>query len=353
MLGLRGLATGIGSLPHREVGEALELVFKYFPQIPFWPQLPKRDIREGMVAQFSEGLPCVEVNSRGAFFNPQDKEKKLEEFYARVITPESDHKKDPFKISPEYAAGLYAFHKRLKASDLSAIRYIKCHITGPFTFAASLKDEKGVALLHDAVFMQAIIEGLARKALWQIGFFREFAKKLIIFIDEPYLGCFGSAYTPINREEVVKGLGSLTENIKLQPGTLTGVHCCGNTDWSIFIDTHTLDIINFDAFSYLDKLLLYADDLKGFFGNNRIFCWGIVPTQEFSDRITAEGLVKKINDGIATLVGKGVDKDKLSENLLLSPACGLGTLDTEKAEGIFGILAQLSSLVRQNGARLG
>ena len=348
MLGLQGLATGIGSLPHREAGEALELIFKYCPQIPFWPQLPKRDIREGMVAQFSEGLPCVEVNSQGAFFNPRDKEKKLEEFYARVITPESDHKKDPFRISPEYAAGLYAFHKRLKAPDLSAIRYIKCHITGPFTFAASLKDEKGVALLHDAVFMQAIIEGLARKALWQIGFFREFAKKLIIFIDEPYLGCFGSAYTPINREEVVKGLGNLIENIKLGGEALTGVHCCGNTDWSIFTDINVLDIINFDAFSYLDKFTLYAENLNGFLKKGGIICWGIVPTQEYSQKESVDLLAKRLKEGFQALVKKGVDRELLSANLLLSPACGLGTLDIEKAEGIFGLLAQLSFQVRQN-----
>lgn len=345
---LRGLTTGIGSLPHQGPEEALDLIFKYCPRIPFWPQLPKRDIREGMVVQFSEGLPCVEVNSQGAFFNPRDKENKLEEFYARVITPESDHKKDPFRISPESALGFHAFYQRLKNSDLSRIKYIKCHITGPFTFAASLKDEKGVALLHDPVFMQAIIEGLSRKALWQIGFFREFAKKLIIFIDEPYLGCFGSAYTPINREEVVKGLGNLTENIKLQAEALTGVHCCGNTDWSIFTDIDTVDIINFDAFGFLDKFILYSGNLNGFLKRGGIICWGIVPTQEYSCKDSVDSLGERLKEGVNALVKKGVDRGLLLNNLLLSPACGLGTLDIEKAEGIFGLLAQLSFQVRQN-----
>ncbi|MEI6631771.1 MAG: hypothetical protein WCL25_04055 [bacterium] len=343
---LSGLPIGIGSLPHKAIAEALELVFKYCPQIPFWPQLPKRDVREGMVAQFSEGLPCIEINSGGVVFNPTDKERKLEEFYANLISPEADYKKDPFKISQEYAQGLYAFRQRLQESDLSQVKYIKCHITGPFTFAASLKNEKGVALLHDPVFMQVIIEGLAKKALWQIGYLQEFAKNIIIFIDEPYLGCFGSAYTPINREDVIKGLGDLTQKIKSHPGVLSGVHCCGNTDWSIFTDIPTLDIINFDAFNYLDKLLLYADNLKIFFNNDRILCWGIVPTQEFNDKITVTALVKKINDGIGVLAKKGVDRGKLSGNLLLSPSCGMGTLTPGKTESILKTLSEISEKIR-------
>lgn len=75
MLSLKGLTTGIGSLPHKDAKSALDLIFEYCPQIPFWPQLPKRDIREGMLAQFSENLPCLQVSSQGIFFNPEDKEK--------------------------------------------------------------------------------------------------------------------------------------------------------------------------------------------------------------------------------------------------------------------------------------
>ena len=69
MKNLKGLATGVGSLPHKEIGAALDLIFAYLPSIPFWPQLPKRDIREGMVAQFSENLPCLKVARDGLFFD--------------------------------------------------------------------------------------------------------------------------------------------------------------------------------------------------------------------------------------------------------------------------------------------
>src|SRR4030042_905944 len=187
MKNLQGLATGIGSLPHQVADAALNLIFKYLPQIPFWPQLPKRDIREGMVAQFSEHLPCLKVAREGLFFSTlEDKEKELEVFYERIIAGDTEY----FKISPDFALGLHKFYQRLENSDLKNIEFIKCQITGPFTFAASVKGEKGSALLHDEVFMQAILKGLAMKALWQIKNFQKFDKKIILFMDEPYLGYF-------------------------------------------------------------------------------------------------------------------------------------------------------------------
>lgn len=341
MENLKGLATGIGSLPHKDVEAALDLIFKYTPRIPFWPQLPKRDIREGMVAQFSEKLPCLKMAREGLFFSAlEDKDRELEIFYERIISGDADY----FKISQDFALGLYKFYQRLENSDLKNIEFIKCQITGPFTFAASIKDEKGSALLHDSVFMQAILKGLMMKALWQIELFRKFNKKIIMFIDEPYLGCFGSAYTPINREDVVKGLREITERIKSE-GALSGVHCCGNTDWSIFTDVDTIDIINFDAFGFLDRVVLYADNLKGFLKRGGILCWGIVLTQDFAGQ-SPDLFVRKIRDGIDILNNKKLDRKLLNKNLLISPSCGLGTLDEKKAELIFKALFETSVKVR-------
>ena len=340
---LKGLATGVGSLPHKDADLALDLVFKSVPEAPFWPQLPKRDMREGMVAQFSENLPCLEITKADLSFNPQDKEKKLELFYERIIAQDTDY----FAISSDFALGLEKFYQRLEKTGLKNIEFIKLQVTGPFTFAASIKDDMGAALLHDPVFMQAIIKGLSMKALWQIKLFRKFGKKIILFFDEPYLGCFGSAYTPINREDVVKGLTEIAEGIKSKD-VLVGLHCCGNTDWSLFTDTTSIDIINFDAFSFLDKIILYADNLKGFLQKGGILCWGIVPTQEFSGRETAASSIKKIQAGIEALGKKGLDKELILRNLMISPSCGLGTLDSKKAEQIFGLLQETSALIKKS-----
>ena len=337
----KGLATGIGSMPHTDVHLAMDLILKYTPEIPFWPQLPKRDYKESMVAQFSEGFPCLEVTPRGVTFDGSEMDAKLEQFYDKIINSDVPS----FKISPDYAAGLWKFYDILLKGNCKEAQFIKCQLVGPFTFASSINDDKGVALIHNKVFMQAIVKGLAMKAIWQIDLFKKLNKRIIMFIDEPYLGCFGSAYTPINRDDVVEALAELTDEIRSR-GAMVGVHCCGNTDWSIFTDIDTIDIISFDAFGFLDKLLLYPDDLKEFFERGGILCWGIVPTDRFSGNETAQELLERMSVGIATLVKKGLDKTLLEEGLILSPSCGLGALDIAKSEPILSLLSEVSKQIR-------
>ncbi|MBI4972206.1 MAG: hypothetical protein HZC16_00115 [Candidatus Omnitrophica bacterium] len=181
MENIKGLATGIGSLPYRDADEALDLIFKYCPQIPFWPQLPKRDLREGMLAQFSENLPCLKFTDDGLLFDPKNRDTELEKFYDRLLAEDLDY----FKITPDYASGLYRFYQSLNKQDLTEVQFIKAQITGPFTFSASIQDEKAVALLYDNIFMQAISKGLVMKVLWQIKLFQRIGRRTIVFIDEP------------------------------------------------------------------------------------------------------------------------------------------------------------------------
>jgi len=345
MEGLKGLATGIGSMPHIDCEAALDLIFKYCPKIPFWPQLPKLNLREGMVVQFSEKLPFMYLNGNSlsvSALDEADKDKTLQKYYEHIIAQDLEY----FRISEDYALGLHRFYQRLKNVNLKDILCIKCQITGPFTFTASLVDDKGLALLYDPVMMQAILKGLLMKASWQINLFREFNKKIILFIDEPYLGSFGSAYTPINREEVVKRLTEFCEPLKSQD-CLLGVHCCGNTDWSMLMEVEQLDIISFDAFGFLDRMVLYADSLKAFFSRGGMLCWGIVPTQLFTGLETGEILIRKLKVGINALVGKGLEEMVLFENMLVSPSCGLGTFTPEKSQKVLSLLAEVSSLTRK------
>src|SRR4029450_9742144 len=62
---LPGVATGIGSLPHDDPMAAAELVLRCLPDLPAVPQLPGRDPREGMLAQWLGGLPEVEIAPDG------------------------------------------------------------------------------------------------------------------------------------------------------------------------------------------------------------------------------------------------------------------------------------------------
>ncbi len=343
MKNIRGMATGIGSLPHIHPDEAIELIFKHIPQIPFWPQLPKRSPREGMLAQFSENMPMLQAEGGSLVFKGQlDKDARLEEFYAAII----DNNLDYFGISDDFAVGLRAFSRALEKRGTSGIEYIKGQVTGPFTFSAGVSDSSGKALLHDEVMMQAISKGLAMKARWQARFLKKFGKEIIVFVDEPYLGCFGSAYTPITRERAVSVLSEFTDSLTAD-GIHCGVHCCGNTDWSIFTDVPGLSIINFDAHDFLDRVILYADDLKGFFQRGGILCWGIVPTREFNEAGMVSRLKQKIEAAVLAFANKGIDPRMLLNQSLISPSCGMGSLTIPDSRRILEVLSSLSEFLRK------
>jgi methionine synthase II (cobalamin-independent) len=338
---LKGLALGIGSLPYQDAGEAVDLVLQYLTKAPFWPQLPRRDKREGMVAQFTENLPCLKFTPDGIKLDLSRRDEELENFYSRIIEQDTDY----FGISPDYALGLHKFLERLRKPGREQPEFIKCQVTGPFTFAATINDKGGSPLLHDKVLMEAVIKGLAAKALWQVKLFREFGKKIILFFDEPYLSAFGSAYTPLNKEDIINGFKEFISGFK-SANVLVGAHCCGNTDWSLFTDTPGLDIINFDAFDFQDKFVLYAGELKRFLEKGGFICWGVVPTEGYSPRIKAEDLVDKVKKGIDTLASKDVSRKLLLERLLVSPSCGMGSLDVERTERILGLLKETSVLLQ-------
>ncbi|MCM8799632.1 MAG: hypothetical protein NC900_02725 [Candidatus Omnitrophica bacterium] len=337
------LATGIGSMPHTEATSALELIFKYTPFVPFWPQLPRRSLKEGMILQFSESFPYLEFTSQGLIIK-DNYDVYLHDFYEHLIGEDIDY----FKIDEDFASGIYRFYEELKMRTLEDIEFIKCQITGPFTFSASIKDKEGFSLLHNPILMEATTKGLIRKAVWQIKFFAEFKKKIIIFFDEPYLGCFGSAYTPIERDQVIKLLSESFQEFKmlskrflnkeLNQEVLLGIHCCGNTDWSIFTDILEIDIISFDAFSFLERVLLYTDDIKGFFKRGGLLCWGIIPTLEFKATETEEFLLERIKEAVKFMFKKGIDRDLILERAIFSPACGLGGVSEENSQKILKLL---------------
>ncbi|MFA6130221.1 MAG: hypothetical protein WC731_04465 [Candidatus Omnitrophota bacterium] len=342
MMNMKGLATGVGSLPFLEAQKAIDLILRYVPCAPFWPQLPKRDMREGMIAQFSENLPGLKIDASGLRFAPVDKEKELEVFYERFIAEDLPY----FKVSPDFARGLYAFYQRLKGADLSKIEFIKCQVTGPFTFCSGINDLNGKSILHDKVLMQAMVKGLSMKALWQLEYFKPFGKKVIMFFDEPYLASVGSAYTPVDRNDVINVFSELTDSLKGRD-CLVGIHCCGNTDWSMLMEAAGIGLINFDAFDFQERFVLYADNLNNFLKRGGVICWGIVPTQGYDSSQTPEGLSQRIKSGLDTLVKKGIDRELLLDRLMISPACGLGTLDARQAEGILGLLDKTSAFIRK------
>jgi len=310
------MATGIGSVPYRRIESTCRDILEHLPSIPFWPQFVKRSHLEDMNIQYSEGLPLLEISEekRSLVIPSMDNtESKLVAFYERFLAQDIDY----FSISRSYAPGLYTLLELINQGTKNDGPYIKGQTVGPITFAAGISDVNGRSILYNTELLEAMVKGLAIKALWQIRELGKSGRKPIIFLDEPYLSSFGSALSPIQRNEIIDILRTIIDYLKENSDTLVGIHCCGNTDWSMIIETHP-DIISFDAFEYMDYFLLYPDDIIKFIEKGGSMAWGIIPTSNFRENESAENLFLKLEEGLNRVHQWGIDP-KILRYLLKAP----------------------------------
>ncbi len=71
---------------HGRSSGGVELILKYIPEIPAWPQLPKLP-HEGMMIQFTEGMPGFAERDGRTYFDTSAPafEEELLEFYENYI----------------------------------------------------------------------------------------------------------------------------------------------------------------------------------------------------------------------------------------------------------------------------
>ena len=339
------MATGVGSVPFLDVDTTCQHILKFFPDIPFWPQFVKRSHFEDMTIQASQRFPRIEMDLKknSLFIRTTDtQDNELISFYEHFMAEDTDY----FAISHEYAAGLYKLLGLIEKTPQSYGPFIKGQIVGPITFAGSLIDTQGKPVLYNNEIMDTIVKGLAIKALWIVNKMSLADKMAILFIDEPYLSGFGSAFTPIQRGEVIRLLREVIEYLRSRSNVLVGIHCCGNTDWSMIIETG-VDIVNFDAFDYMDYFLLYRREIIKFLENGGTVAWGVVPTTSFTGEETLDGLKMQLEKGLNTLYEWGIDSNTVAERSIITPACGVGVIDPDKAERIMELLSGLSSVMSE------
>ncbi len=337
--GFRFRATGVGSVPFVDVRQTCLHILKCLPEIPFWPQLVKRSHVEDMHIQFSEGLPLLEIieDKRALIVSPDHRESELVTFYDHFLAEDLDH----FAISKEYAPGLAELRRLIQEHPEEYGPYIKGHTVGPVTFAAGITTPDGKSLLYDPELLEAMVKGLSIKALWQVKEMGRSGKKPIIFLDEPYLSGFGSAFTPIERHEVISLLKELIDYVRERSEALMGIHCCGNTDWSMVIEAGP-DIVNFDAFEYMDFFLLYPDHITRFLQGGGIIAWGVVPTSAYTGKESVEDIFLRLERGLNRAYELGLDKEQVIRNSMLTPSCGMGSMDETSTLRVLDLLSALS-----------
>jgi methionine synthase II (cobalamin-independent) len=289
-----------------------------------------------MYAQFSEGFPGVVLTEDKIYV---DRGRDLDQALERLYIAYLQNDVDGYAVSPEYAAGLYA----MLSQDGKGVVAVKGQITGPVSWGLSVADQNRRPVLYDQVLADALAKHLRLRAAWQEKILRSLSPNTIIFVDEPYMSSFGSAYVSLSRELVISLLNEVFQGL----AGLKGVHCCGNTDWSILLQT-PINILNFDAYNYAESLSLYPQEVRAFLDRGGIIAWGIVPneTKALAGE-TADSLLARLEEAMSLLTKKGISREILVQRCMVTPSCGLASLSPRQAAQALRLTKEVSNRMRR------
>jgi methionine synthase II (cobalamin-independent) len=342
----------IGSLPMNDHQAASQLIMNYTPTIPLWIQLPVFP-EEGMVAQFLPGMPGVVkqggktfIDTAAEFFDDQ-----LLAFVEAYMAANEKPDRLPtsrFALTETTGKGVTALLNTLDCAQHPP-KAVKGQVTGPVTFCTGVKDQNGRAIFYDDTLRDAAIKRLALNARWQIQTLSRPGCPVIVFIDEPALAGFGSSeLISISKEGILGCLQELVDAIHTDGG-LAGIHVCANTDWSLVLESGA-DIVNFDAYAYFDRFILYGRQIRDFLNAGRCLAWGIVPTlkTEAIERETVDSLYTGWKNRIQQVEALGIAPATIHAQSFITPSCGLGSLSLDLAKRVLELTRDLSLKIRDS-----
>jgi hypothetical protein len=287
-----GLATGIGSLPHADAHVAAGLVLEVHPELPSTPQLPRRSVREQMLAQVAAALPEVEVGGDGG------------------LTVLAGPTGAPTAPAAEAFGGLTAFLELASAGAVPP--RVKTQVTGPLTLGTALA-RAGLAVpqafRRAGAAVTAVIAAVERLIASRLG-----AVPVLLVLDEPVLATWSDLGEPMSREEAI----DLLSGVLASSRSVTGVHVCGDGDVRLAYEAGPQVL----AVPATTHLLGHAGTLARHLDGGGWVAWGAVPT----DRPLGEGvdvLWRRLVTLWCELTRRGADPRAVRTQALITPACGL------------------------------
>ena len=97
--------------------------------------------------------------------------------------------------------------------------------------------------------------------------------------------------------------------------------------------------------------MLYPRELSAYLARGGIVAWGVVPTNpEAIDRESGESLAARMEGLFERAKDIGIDVPLLVSQSMITPACGLGTLDVDHARKAMYLVAETSAILRKRYA---
>ena len=322
-----GMATAIGSLPHRDADAAAALVLRCVPELPAAPQLPLRTPLEGFVAQWARAIDGIDVDADGTL--------------AARAGLDADAAIDATFDALAHG-GLLAFLDAAAASPMP-VKRVKVQCAGPLTLGGALVDA-GVSI--DTAFELGSRTARAwARALQHLVAARLPQAAIVVCIDEPALVRWGRDAGPgddlVDRETATDILSAALA----APTCLTAVHVCGHGDLRIALDAGPR-LVHFDVDALdLDDATALSRYLEG----GGWVIWGAIPTHRPVGEHVAP-LWRTLLDTWCELTRRGCDPARLRSQALVAPACGLAGHGVSQAERAMVLAREIGGRVHDHGA---
>ena len=331
-------ATMMGAVPYRDMKYTADVILKNFPEAPRIPVMTRS------ILWILEGLPCLVIDREKRqilMAPPEEREEEVIAFYESVEKEDLDY----FAVSEEKMPSFGMMLEKIKEAELPELKWVSFQIGGPIVMGDSIMQVDGTPSIHHETLRDILIKGINMKSRWMVKTIGEMLPGIEIICDqpEPSLVSFSAAGGTGSRDDVIHALNSGFKSLSC----CTWVHCCANIDWTLLTDAD-VDVINFDAYKYSDKVALYAGEFDSFLDKGGMIGWGIVPVM--ADILVDENvqsLVKKLEEGIGFFVKNGIDEEKLARSSWVLPSCETVLLTDEQSDHVFEMTREISEIMRE------
>lgn len=295
-----GVATGVGSMPGTDPGEAVALVFGELPDLPHLPELPARGPGAGLIGRSAALLVDLPVD--------------LQPTGWRMVSRPG---RDLHRAMDLLARDLDALQQH--AADYHG--WLKLQVTGPWTLAAGIELHRGDRVLADPTAVRDLGESLAEGLRLHLADVagRLPSAHLLLQLDEPSLPAVLAARVPTaSGFGTLRGISEQQASDVFRPlldvlaGTPVVVHCCA-ADPPLQLLTDLGVDLSVDVSQLGHR---HDDDLGVAVEAGRKLYLGVVPSED-GDLPDGPAVVR---DLWARL---GFPAEQLPDTVVVTPRCGL------------------------------
>ncbi|MFI6168025.1 methionine synthase [Nocardia sp. NPDC051052] len=326
--GLRGgIATGVGSWPGVEPREAATTVLGELPDLPHLVELPGRGAGADMIGRMSALLVDMRFDTTTRGYRLAPRPGGVSRRARDLLRGDLDALEEAWETAGSAGSG----------------RPIKLQVAGPLTLAAQVELPNGHLAVTDPGALRDLSESLAEGLVNHVAEVRKrLGAEVVLQLDEPSLNAvLEGALSGVSMLDSVRSmpepeaLAILDTMIATQSAPVL-IHSCAEPPALAFLRRSTAAAIGFDVATIGTRDL---DSIGEILDAGKHLVLGLVPTTAPASPPTWRDIAEP---GVRLIDRLGFARTTLATQVLVSPACGLGTASLTWARKAVSLTAEVA-----------